>query len=173
MSAQAAADNDLGTRPQLDETDLHIIEILRVNGRATFHDIGRHVGLSAPAAKRRFDRLISLGVIQGFSAVIDPKWLGHRAEAIVELYCNGATAPKQLMAALSNFPEIAFAATVTGDADAVVHVIARDIAHLEETLEAIRTATSVARTRSSVLLTRLLDGTTTGTGVQSLARRHA
>lgn len=141
----------------LDATDLRILELLQHHGRATFHEIGQYSGLSAPAAKRRFDRLIAVGAIQGFSANVDPRWRGRSAEAFVELFCHGGTAPKQLRAALSEFPEVVFAATVTGEADALVHVAAHDIAHLEETLEAIRTATSMERTRSSVLLTRLID----------------
>ena len=143
--------------PSLDSTDLRILDLLQHHGRATFHEIGVHAGLSAPAAKRRVDRLVAIGAIQGFSANVDPQWRGRRAEAFVELYCHGGTAPKQLLAALSQFPEVVFAATVTGEADALVHVAAQDIAHLEETLESIRTATSVERTRSSVLLTRLID----------------
>lgn len=141
----------------LDSIDLQILELLQHHGRATFHEIGQYAGLSAPAAKRRVDRLVLKGVIQGFSANVDPRWLGRSAEAFVELHCHGGTAPKQLLAALSEFPEVVFAATVTGEADALVHVAAHDIAHLEETLEAIRTATSIERTRSSVLLTRLID----------------
>lgn len=144
-------------RLSLDATDLRILELLQHHGRATFHEIGQYAGLSAPAAKRRFDRLIAVGAIQGFSANVDPRWHGRSAEAFVELFGHGGSAPKQLLAALSDFPEVVFAATVTGEADAIVHVAAHDIAHLEETLEAIRTATSIERTRSSVLLTRLID----------------
>ncbi|NLE71739.1 MAG: Lrp/AsnC family transcriptional regulator, partial [Actinomycetales bacterium] len=52
--------------------------------------------------------------------------------------------------------EIVSASTVTGDADAVVHVRARDMAHLEDVVERINAEPFVVRTRSSVVLTPLV-----------------
>ena len=72
----------------LDETDKRVLELMQRNSRATFQEIGATVGLSAPAVKRRVDRLVAIGAIHGFTTTINPEWLGRRAEAFVELYLS-------------------------------------------------------------------------------------
>ena len=70
-----------------------IVALLVADGRATFHAIGDQVGLSAPAAKRRVDRLVAEGTITGFTALVDPAAEGSPLEAFVELHCQGAISP--------------------------------------------------------------------------------
>ena len=55
----------------VDETDGRILGLLQQNARRTFGDIGRAVGLSASAVKRRIDRLEALGVILGYTTLVD------------------------------------------------------------------------------------------------------
>ncbi|NHC15987.1 Lrp/AsnC family transcriptional regulator, partial [Motilibacter deserti] len=54
-----------------DRTDKEILVALQRDGRASYADIGKAVGLSAPAVKRRVDRMRDDGVIRGFTAVVD------------------------------------------------------------------------------------------------------
>ncbi|HEX7269854.1 MAG TPA: AsnC family transcriptional regulator, partial [Streptosporangiaceae bacterium] len=53
-----------------DELDQRIVGALVENARATYAEIGERVGLSAPAVKRRVDRLRATGAITGFSATV-------------------------------------------------------------------------------------------------------
>ena len=76
-----------------DELDKRIVVALVDDARATYAEVGAQVGLSAPAVKRRVDRLRSSGAITGFSARIDPAALGWTTEAYVELFCRGRTSP--------------------------------------------------------------------------------
>ena len=69
----------------MDDTDQRIVALLRENARRSFQDIGEHVHLSAPAIKRRIDRLEAVGVIRGYTAVVDPTAFGWHAEAFVDL----------------------------------------------------------------------------------------
>ena len=55
----------------MDAVDRKIVSLLRENARRSFKDIGGHVHLSAPAVKRRVDRLEREGVIRGYAAVVD------------------------------------------------------------------------------------------------------
>jgi len=57
---------------------------------------------------------------------------------------------------LSAIPEVVDAGTVSGSADAVVHMRSRDIHSLEIALERLRTATNIDNTRSSIVLSRLI-----------------
>ena len=107
--------------------------------------------------KRRFDRLRADGVLRGFTAQVDPAVLGWNTEALVELICEGNTPPSELRRTLAARPEVVAAYTVTGDADAIVHLRARDVEHLEQAIEDLRLAAPVARSRTTIVLTRLVE----------------
>jgi len=143
---------------QMDAVDQRIIASLTADARATYADIGAEVSLSAPAVKRRVDRLRAGGVIRGFTAVIDPATVGWTTEAFVELYCTGRTTPAQIAAAARRHPEVVGAYTVSGEADALVHLRAADMSHLEQALERLRAERFVTSTRSMIVLSRLVDG---------------
>ncbi|GIJ22074.1 Lrp/AsnC family transcriptional regulator [Micromonospora lutea] len=142
---------------QIDAVDQRIIALLVADARASYADIGTRVSLSAPAVKRRVDRLRAAGVIRGFTAIVDPASVGWTTEAFVELFCAGRTTPAQIGAAVRRHPEVVGAYTVSGEADALVHLRAADIAHLEEALERLRAETFVTSSRSTIVLSRLAE----------------
>jgi DNA-binding Lrp family transcriptional regulator len=139
-----------------DELDRRIVAELVGDGRATYAEIGAQVGLSAPAVKRRVDRLRTSGAITGFSATVDPSLLGWTTEAYVELFCRGRTSPAGIAAAVSKYPEVTSAATITGEADALLHIRAADVRHFEQVVERIGAEPFVVRTRSVIVLSRLV-----------------
>lgn len=142
---------------QLDHIDERILAELGEHARATFAEIGEKVNLSAPAVKRRVDRMLDRGVIKGFTTVVDRNALGWNTEAYVQVFCHGTIAPERLRAAWVDIPEVVSAATVTGTSDAILHVLARDMQHLEEALERIRSSADVERSESIVVLSNLID----------------
>lgn len=141
----------------MDAIDHDIIGMLRQNARAPYGDIGHAVGLSPSAVKRRVDKLVRDGVIRGFTIEVDPIVDGLAVEAYVELFCRGTVAPKDLKRILSNVPEVVAAGTVSGNADAVVYMRAKDIRALEDALERVRIAPNVDHTKSSIVLSQLID----------------
>ncbi|MEU8239341.1 Lrp/AsnC family transcriptional regulator [Actinoplanes missouriensis] len=146
---------------QMDAIDQRIIALLVADARASYAEIGAKVSLSAPAVKRRVDRLRASGVIKGFTAVIEPAAVGWTTEAFVELFCTGRTTPAQITVATRRHPEVVGAYTVSGQADALVHLRAADIGHLEQALERLRAEPFVTSTRSMVVLSRLVETPTT------------
>ncbi|GAA0563102.1 Lrp/AsnC family transcriptional regulator [Paractinoplanes ferrugineus] len=145
---------------QMDAVDQRIIALLVADARASYAEIGSKVSLSAPAVKRRVDRLRSDGVIKGFTAVIEPSAVGWTTEAFVELFCTGRTTPAQITVATRRHPEVIGAYTVSGQADALVHLRAADIGHLEQALERLRAESFVTSTRSMIVLSRLVETAT-------------
>lgn len=141
----------------MDEVDRRIIAILGADARLSYAQIGARVSLSAPAVKRRVDRLRAAGVIRGFTAVVDPAAMGWTTEAFVELYCTGRTTPTQIAEAARRHPEVVGAYTVSGGADALVHLRAADIGHLEQALERLRAEPFVTQTQSMIVLSRLVE----------------
>lgn len=140
----------------MDTLDHRILDQLRDNARAGYGDIGSVVGLSASAVKRRVDRLVGDGVIQGFTIKVDPAVEDRGTEAWVELYCRGTVSPDELRALLDTVPEVIDAGTVTGSADAVVHMRSKDLSALEEALDKVRLAPQVDHTRSAIVLSKLV-----------------
>ncbi len=142
---------------QLDDVDQRIISALVTDARTTYAEIGEVVSLSAPAVKRRVDRLRETGAIRGFTALVDPAALGWSTEAYVEIYCKGTVAPAALRASLEQVPEVVGACTVSGSADALIHMLASDIKQLARAIERVRDEPNVDHTRSVIVLSRLID----------------
>jgi DNA-binding Lrp family transcriptional regulator len=140
----------------LDQIDRTIVALLRENARRSFKDIGRHVHLTAPAVKRRVDRLEAEGVLLGYSAIVDPPAFGWHTEAFVDLYCDGRMPGDAIKRVVQKEPGVVSAHTVAGEASALLHVRAADTKDLEETLERIRSTEGVTRTVTEVVLSTLL-----------------
>jgi DNA-binding Lrp family transcriptional regulator len=150
-----------------DKTDEQIVALLRENARRSYEDIGKRVSLSAPAVKRRVDRLEADGVIRGYTATIEPTAFGWHSHAFVELFCEGRVSGAEVSAAVSKHPEVEGAYTVAGDASAILHVRATDTQHLEEALERIRETPGVLRTQTQVVLSTLFERPVTNGRVNS------
>ena len=141
----------------LDAVDRRIVALLRENARRSFKDIGVHVHLSAPAVKRRVDKLERDGVIRGYSAAIDPSAFGMHAEAFVDLFCDGRMPGAAIKRAVEKEPGVVSAHTVAGEASAMLHVMAEDMRALELALERIRKVEGVDRTVTEVVLSTLVE----------------
>ena len=141
----------------MDEIDHRIVALLRENARRSFQDIGKRVSLSAPAVKRRVDRLEVSGVIRGYSANVDPSAIGWNTHAFVELFCEGRISGEEVSAAVSEHPEVEAAYTIAGAPSAILHVRASDTQHLEQALERIRETKGVIRTQTQVVLSTLFE----------------
>jgi Lrp/AsnC family leucine-responsive transcriptional regulator len=140
----------------MDTTDRQILALLVDDGRRTYDDVARHVALSAPAVKRRVDKLRSNGALRGFTAVVDHAVLGDQTEALIELFFAPGTPLDDVATTLRRHPEVVEAWSVTGDADAIARVRTRDNADLERVIIELQRDGLVERTRSQVVLSRLV-----------------
>lgn len=147
----------MSTSLRIDEIDQQIIAILIHDARASFREVGERVGLSAPAVKRRVDRLTEGGVITGFAARLAPEALGWHTQALVAVTYAGNVTPDRIKRILEPIPQVVAAYTVSGDADVLVHIRASDMADFEQALEKLRATDVVARTESTIVLSTLLD----------------
>ena len=142
----------------MDSIDRRIVALLRNNARrAPIKDIGTHVSLSAPAVKRRVDRLEDDGVIRGYTAMVDPRAFGWQAEAFVDLYCEGRMPADWIKEAVDGEPGVGSTHTVAGEASALLHVMAENTQDLEQCLERIRATDGIGRTVTEVVLSTLFE----------------
>jgi Lrp/AsnC family leucine-responsive transcriptional regulator len=118
----------------LDPTNLRLLRELQANGRLGMAELGRRVGMSAPAVAERVQRLEHAGVISGYHAELDPRALGYGVSAIVRV----RPSPGQLQ----RIPEIARETSavvecyrITGEDCYLMKLHLRSIDELEETLD--------------------------------------
>jgi Lrp/AsnC family leucine-responsive transcriptional regulator len=140
----------------MDAADRQILALLIEDGRRTYDDISTHVALSPPAVKRRVDRLRTRGALRGFTAVVDQAAFGDHTEALIELFFSPGTSLDTVAGTLRDLPEVVEAWSVTGDADAIARVRTRDNADLERLIIELQRDGLVERTRSQVVLSRLV-----------------
>jgi len=126
------------------------------DGRRTYDDIARQVALSAPAVKRRVDRLRASVALLGFTAVLDHNALGDHTEALIELFFSPGTQLDAVSDTLSEHVEVLEAWSVTGEADAIARVRTRDNGDLERLIRELQRDGHVVRTRSQVVLSQLV-----------------
>jgi Lrp/AsnC family leucine-responsive transcriptional regulator len=101
----------------LDDVDLRIVDVLLRDGRAPASQIADQVGLSRPAVADRIEKLERLGVILGYTVVIEPIAVGKTVTAFVAARgaaFMGATV-KQAFRDLMRSNEVLEAHTVAGD----------------------------------------------------------
>ncbi len=140
----------------MDAVDERILALLLEDGRRTYGDIAGQVRLTAPSVKRRVDRLLAEGALQGFTAVVDHGALGWDTEALVEMFFRPGTTLDEVAETLRGHPEVAEAWSVTGEADAVARVRTKDNGDLERLIIDLQRNGMVERTRSVVALSRLV-----------------
>ena len=140
----------------MDAVDRQILALLVQDGRSTYDAIAEQVSLSAPAVKRRVDRLREAGAITGFTAVVDHSALGANTEALVELFFAPGTQLDAVAEKLAGFPDVLEAWSVTGEADAIARVRTADNTALERLIRDLQRDGVVERTRTQVILSRLL-----------------
>ena len=142
----------MATPDSLDGTDLEILALLSADARRTLSDIASRVSLSAPAVKRRIDRLERLAVITGFTVLIDEAKLGRPLEAFAELRFAGNTTVDEISAVAADLPEVQAVFTVAGDPDALVWIRVRDVDHLKTVVDQLRRSGSVTGTKTMMVL---------------------
>ena len=146
----------------MDGIDRKILALLQEDGRRTFGDIGGRVGLSAPAVKRRVDRLRAEGALEGFTALVDHGALGWHTEALVELFYRPGTQLEEVAETLRSHPEVVEAWSVTGEPDAIARVRTEDNSDLERLIVELQRNGLVERTRSQIVMSRLVSRPTAG-----------
>ncbi|HEV7941457.1 MAG TPA: Lrp/AsnC family transcriptional regulator [Solirubrobacteraceae bacterium] len=139
-------------RAELDTIDRQIVELLVQDGRRSASEVGRQVGLSPAATKRRIDRLEQIGVIVGYHAVLDHAKLGSEIEAFTELRFAGTTQVDDIEGAVKGLSEVVEAFTIAGDPDALVRIRVADLDHLKRVVDRIRRSGKVTGTKTLIVL---------------------
>jgi Lrp/AsnC family leucine-responsive transcriptional regulator len=142
----------------MDSVDRRIIAALRENGRATYAELGRRVGLSASAVHERVGKLEATGVITGYHAVVDPSAVGLGVTALIGIYPTDVADDEDVADSLGELAEVESCYRVAGDESFVVKVRVATVDDLEHTLGGLRRIDGVARTRTTLVLSTRFEG---------------
>lgn len=142
----------------LDAVDVRLLEALRANARASYVELARSVGLSAPSVQDRVRRLEERGYITGYTAVVPPQALGLGVSALVGIAQSESADQEDVARRLRDLPEIEDCYLVAGEDAFVAKVRVADVAALERTLGRLQAIRGVSRTRTTVVLSTRWEG---------------
>jgi Lrp/AsnC family transcriptional regulator, leucine-responsive regulatory protein len=132
----------------LDSTNIALLKQIRDDARVSNAELGRRVGLSAPAVAERLARLEETGAIRGYRAELDPRALGYALSVVLRI----RPAPRELkkVAELAQrTPEVVECHRITGDDCYLMRLWVRDVEHLEEVIDRFapygKTTTSIVQ----------------------------
>mgnify|MGYP002651996705 FL=1 len=135
----------------MEAADRRIIELLRHDGRTSYTDLGKAIGLSTSAVHQRVRRLEERGAITGYAAVVDPSAVGTPLTAFVSVTPLDPREPDDIPDRLRDIPEIDACYSVAGDANYLLRVRVGTPQDLEELLATVRNRGGVS-TRTTVVL---------------------
>ncbi len=125
---------------KLDGIAWDILEHLQRDGRVAYAELGRQVGLSAPAVAARMRALEEAKVIRGYTAIIDPEALGLTVQAFVRMNVRGGPAThRQFLREAHGIAEVLDLWRLSGAETYLLRVAARSVGDLERVLRPLWT----------------------------------
>ena len=141
----------------LDLVDVKLLEELQTDADRSNVELARLVGLSPAATLHRVRRLKGSGVVRGVVAKVDPATAGFPLQVYVSvtLQSHGETAYRRFREVIQAMPEVISADWVTGETDAMLLVVAQEVAQLQRVLVRLSTRGGAARAMTLLRLEEL------------------
>ncbi len=145
--------------PRIDDTDLHLLEMLQRGGRTSQHDLAQAVGLSSPAVGERLRKLEDRGVIRHFTAVLDPRRVGRDVTAFIFVGMGGSDFYPDFRARVAVHPEVLECHSVTGQGSHLLKIRTDSTSTLEALLAEIQSWPGIQWTTTSIVLSTVKETT--------------
>ena len=139
-------------RDALSETDARILGALQRDGRRPYAELGTDVGMSGPSAHERVKKLEARGVITGYTAVVDPAAVGLGVLGFSWITQAPGTAATDLTDDFAAIPEIEECHHISGEADYLIKIRARDTRDFERVLRLVQATRHVFTTQTDIVL---------------------
>ena len=133
----------------MDEIDKEIIRILKQDGRATYSEIGKKIGLSEGAVRKRVKDLVGSGVIKKFTLKLS---LSEGAEAMALVSVNPSIPTSKISTELLKLPNVESVYEITGEYDVAIFISAMSIVEVNECIERIRKIDGIIKTNTMIIL---------------------
>ncbi|MFD1706002.1 Lrp/AsnC family transcriptional regulator [Siminovitchia sediminis] len=154
MTVENGRESDHMPKMKLNETDKRIIEILLENARISYTDLAKEIGLSRVAVQSRIQAMIEDGVIERFTAVVNPIKVGIQVSA----FFNVDVEPKylnEIAEKLAIHPAVTSLYHMTGPSTLHMHGVFKNMKEMEEfLLETLYSTKGIMRVDTQMLLKR-------------------
>ncbi|HEX6969032.1 MAG TPA: Lrp/AsnC family transcriptional regulator [Micromonosporaceae bacterium] len=136
----------------MDAIDVRLLELLRANARLSYAELGRQVGLSAPAVHERVGKLEAGGVIRAYRADVAPETVGLGVTALIGVVEDSGGDTDDVLAAFREMPEIESCYFTAGVESFLLKARVGTIAELEQLIVRLNRTPGVASTRTTIAL---------------------
>lgn len=141
----------------LDSLDQTIVRLLIENARMTYSEIGQRIGISRVAVKTRIQSLEQRGIIEGYTAIINPQKISGAVSCYLEMEVSPGTLA-QVTELLSRNEAITQIYRVTGSGRLHIHAVASSGEEMEHLIrESIDPLPGVVSCSCNLILSRIKD----------------
>ncbi|MEM2967748.1 MAG: Lrp/AsnC family transcriptional regulator [Candidatus Bathyarchaeia archaeon] len=133
----------------MDDKDRQILQLLKQDSRAGYAAIGKQVGLSEGAVRKRIKELVHAGVIRKFTVKIG---VAEGAEAITLLATDPALPTQEVSKKIREIPNVETVYEVTGEYDIVAVISGMNVVEVNECVEKIRRVEGIMKTNTMIVL---------------------
>jgi DNA-binding Lrp family transcriptional regulator len=142
--------------PSLDVTDARLLLALAEDPRASVIALSQRLGLARNTVQARLSRLESSGALAPPDRRVRPEALGYRLGAYVTVQVAQRSLA-EVSSGLADIPEVVEVVGLSGAADLLVHVVARDADDLWRLTELLLTVPGVQRIDTALAMRRFVD----------------
>lgn len=135
----------------IDELDQSLIALLRADSRMPAASLAKALKVSRGTIQNRIERLVSRGVVQGFTIKTRPDVEANRVRAVMTIAIEGERSGA-VVKALKGFPEVSAVHTTNGRWDLVAELDVETLQAFSGALDRIRQIEGIASTETSILL---------------------
>jgi DNA-binding Lrp family transcriptional regulator len=133
----------------MDDKDKEIVKLLKEDGRSGYVEIGKQIGLSEGAVRRRVQALLDSGVIRKFTIKVG---VTEGAEAITLLATNPAYPTQEVSKKIQAIPNVETIYEVTGEYDIIAVIGGMNVNEVNECIEKIRRVEGIRKTNTMIIL---------------------
>lgn len=139
----------------LDNKDLEILEVLKHHAKWTTHHISKKTLIPVTTVHNRIKKMEKMGIIKGYTAILDHKKLGEAVSAFVLVKVSSENPIKrgsEILKELEKFKEVHEAYTLTGNHDIIMRISLKNIEQLNRFIERINDINGIIRAQTSIIL---------------------
>lgn len=142
----------MASNVMIDDLNWKILKCLQQNGRESFANIGREIGLTPPAVAERVKKMEDVGILQGYNAKVSHSLTGHHLKAIITLRAFMGKL-KPFLSIVTTYKEVINCYRITGNENIVMEVVLKDQFHLEKFIDKL---IKYGETRTHIILSNVI-----------------
>jgi len=140
----------------MDAIDRDILEVMKVNGRATASEISRKVNLSVPAVSERIRKLEDSKIIEQYTIRVNRENMGYKLLAMIFVNIDQTENLENFRKIITNMEEVLECHHLAGEYDFMLKVLLKDTAELEHFLSnRVKLIKGVKKSNTLIALTTL------------------